>query len=220
MKRLQECSIQHGVVNLDWVANRPIRNERVWLQRARASATGLVFAIGCLSVGAASTPAAADHVIVHTPVSVGECLHATLLVLGGAATHLEFESRNGRPIYEFVVVSGGVTYYVGCDATTGVLQDIDIIVQPGDERFLALAQFDEAHARATALAQYPGEIEEVKWVLTSRGNAWYEVDIELEGTEGELNVWVDAETGRIVRVDVEYWEIGAREGVNDVDDDD
>jgi uncharacterized membrane protein YkoI len=173
----------------------------------------LILAAGAFAL-AASIPAKADHIFIHTPVSVGECLLAALGLVGGHATHMEFESRGGQPIYEFVVFSDNVNYYVACNATNGAIQDVDILVEPGDERFAARSRYDEAAARAAVLAQYPGEIEEVKWFLMHSGHVWYEVDVEIVGTDGEFNVWIDAETGGIVRVDVEYWEIGAHEGLS------
>lgn len=48
----------------------------------------------------------------------------------------------------------------------------------------------------------------MKHLLLSNGPAAYEVDVEIEGADGEFNVYVDAATGRISGVNVEYWEIG------------
>ncbi len=144
------------------------------------------------------------------------CLDVTLSTLGGEARHVEFESRAGIPTYEFILEApDGVTYYVGCNALTGLLGDVDVIVDADDERFTSQAQVDERAARETALTRYPGEVEEVKRHLTADGGIGYEVDVETDGG-GEFNVWVDAHSGEIYRVDVEYWEIGAS-GEADVD---
>jgi hypothetical protein len=106
----------------------------------------------------------------------------------------------------------GTTYYIACSAATGVIQNVDTIVDAADTRFSSVATIapQEAGQRATAL--YKGEIEEVKAVLTTHGEALYEVDVESSNGKGtatsEFNVWVDAATGRIHHVDIEYWEIG------------
>ncbi len=125
---------------------------------------------------------------------------------------MEFESRGARPIYEFIIqTENDTTYYVGCDAMSGVLQDVDILVDADDSRFSGKAKVSADQAGQAALALYPGEIEEVKSFLTNTGHAAYEIDVEVGGEAGgEFNVWVDAASGEVYRVDVEYWEIGAQ----------
>jgi uncharacterized membrane protein YkoI len=131
--------------------------------------------------------------------------------MGGETTHLEFESRDGQPTYEFIVQSEvGPTCYVGCDATTGLLGQIDVIVSADDERFASSAQLNAQQAADAATHLYPGEVEEVKALLLATGQAVYKVDVEFE-PEGEFNVYVDAESGNVVTVNVEYWEIGQSE---------
>lgn len=163
-----------------------------------------------------------------TNVTAAHCLDILSQTVGGQATHLEFISRAGTATFEFIVSGDdGSTYYVGCNGELGTIQYVNVIVSADDERFASRAQIDEAQARQTATAQYPGGVEEVKAVLTSDGQALYEVDVEAEedaaageagfGTgTGEFNVYVDAENNRIAQVDVEYWEIG--EGGDEADE--
>jgi hypothetical protein len=144
--------------------------------------------------------------------TVAECYDSTIEALGGEALHLEFESRGGEPIFEFIIRQGDVTYYAACSGVSGVMFGIDIIVAADDSRFAERATISPDQAAQTATAFYPGDVEEVKAILTEDGQALYEVDVEVEDATGEFNVWVDAASGDLVRVDIEYWEIG-RPGV-------
>lgn len=154
-----------------------------------------------------------------TEASLETCVNLVQRTMGGETTHLEFESRNGVPTYELIVeTESGPTYYVGCDATTGLLAGVDVIVNADDERFAAVAQVSAQEAADTALARYPGEVEEVKSLLLSTGQAVYEVDVEFE-PEGEFNVYVDAATGEVFTVNIEYYEIGqSATGANQLDE--
>ena len=144
-------------------------------------------------------------------VRLETCLDVALRALGGSATHVEFESRDGVPTYEFVIRSGPTEFYVGCNGQTGLLGRIDVIVGQNDPRWSAVARIDEAAARRAATDRFPdGEIEEVKRLLMGDGRAAYEVDVEFDDRR-ELNVYVDAGSGAVILVNAEYWEIGARE---------
>lgn len=141
-------------------------------------------------------------------VTVEQCLASVTERLGGDALHMEFESRGGVPTYELIVGTPRDTYYVGCDARTGLIGEVDVIVGADDPRWRAVAKTDEDAARGTALERYKGEVEEIKRLLLSSGRAAYEVDVEIGDTGGEFNVYVDAATGTVMLVNFEYWEIG------------
>lgn len=154
------------------------------------------------NAGAQSTP------VMGTEVSLKTCIELVQRTMGGETTHVEFESRSGVPTYEFIVESeAGSAYYVGCDATTGLIGGVDVIVDADDERFALVAQLSAEEAADIATQRYPGEVEEVKSLLLSTGRVAYEVDVEIE-PDGEFNVYVDAETGEIFTVNIEYFEIG------------
>lgn len=150
------------------------------------------------------------------PVTVEDCLASVQGALGGNALHLEYESRGGTPTYEFIIGTDGMEYYVGCDATTGMIGEVDLIVKADDPRWTATAKIDETAAKKAATDRYKGEVEEAKRLLLSNGSAVYEVDVEVDDADGEFNVYVDAATGRITQVNIEYWEIG-RPGAEDDD---
>lgn len=146
--------------------------------------------------------------VANVPVSMPQAMDVVMATIGSKITHLEFESRDGVPTYEFIVETSGDTYYVGVSGTTGLVMETDVIVAGDDPRWTALAKIDEAKARAVAGAAYKGEIEEVKRLLLSDGGVAYEVDVEIQGAGGEFNVYVDAATGAVKRVNIEYWELG------------
>ena len=163
-------------------------------------------ACGALATCLAAAPAMAQDTA--AAVTVEDCLALVEDALGGDALHLEFESRGGTPNYEFIIGVGDIEYYVGCDATTGMIGEVDLIVEADDPRWTAMAKVDEAAASKAATERYKGEVEEIKRLLLSNGLAAYEVDVEVEDADGEFNVYVDAATGRVMLVNIEYWEIG------------
>lgn len=146
-------------------------------------------------------------------ITVAERYDATIEALGGEAVHLEFESRGGDPTFEFIVRQGGVTYYAACSGVSGLISGIDVIVAADDSRFAGRAKISPDQAAQIATALYLGEVEEVKAILTEGGQAMFEVDVEIEDAAGEFSVWVDAASGELWRVDIEYWEIG-RPGID------
>lgn len=146
--------------------------------------------------------------VANVPVGLPQAMDVVMSTIGSKITHLEFESRDGVPTYEFIVETAGATYYVGVSGTTGLISEVDVIVDDDDERWKAVAKVSEADAKAKALAQYAGEVEEVKYLLLSDGSAAYEVDVEIAGAGGEYNVYIDAVSGNVKLVNVEYWELG------------
>lgn len=173
---------------------------------------------GCLALCAALVVGTAAHAqgLGGSPLTqrgaFESCLDATLRALGGEATHAEFESSAGIPTYEFVVRSGEVLYNAGCDAHTGMISRVDVIVEASDTRWTDVAKIDETTARNAAIERFPGgEVEEIKRLLMGDGRVAYEVDLKFKG-QSELNVYVDAVVGGIFLVNTEEWEIGGRSG--------
>ena len=145
--------------------------------------------------------------VAHAPVPLTDCLDLVSVQIGPAIGHLEFESRQGEPTYEFVVNAKGADYYVGCSGITGLVTHVDLLVKADDPRWTTVAKLTEEEAKAAATARHPGELEEVKRLLLQSGPAVYEADIEIPGGAGEYNVYVNATDGAIYQVNVEYWEI-------------
>jgi len=167
----------------------------------------------CVSVAAALASAEATagpiaDAAARTQVSFTTCMDLVAEQIGAAISSVEFESRQGDPTYEFIVNAQGATYYVGCSGHTGLVSQVDVVVQADDPRWVAVAKVTEEQATALATSHYPGEVEGIKRLLLASGGAAFEVDIEIPGGNGEFNVYVDAADGRIGPVNHEYWEIG------------
>lgn len=160
---------------------------------------------------AAATPALAGPVadsVANVPVGLPQAMDVVMTSIGSKITHLEFESRDGIPTYEFIVDTKGGLYYVGVSGMTGLVSEVDLIVSADDPRWTAVAKVTEDQAKDVAAGAYKGEVEEVKRLLLSDGSAAYEVDVEVAGGTGEFNVYVDAVSGALKLVNIEYWELG------------
>lgn len=167
----------------------------------------LLSAAVCTAVAPALAGPVADSVA-NVPVSLPQAMDVVMSTIGSKITHLEFESRAGVPTYEFIVETKAGTYYVGVSGMTGLVSEVDLIVESDDPRWTAVAKVTEEQAKDVAAGAYKGEVEEVKRLLLSDGTAAYEVDVEITGGTGEFNVYVDAATGTVKLVNVEYWELG------------
>lgn len=160
---------------------------------------------------AAAAPALAGPVsdsVANVPVGLPQAMDVVMSTIGSKITHLEFESRDGVPTYEFIVEAKGGLYYVGVSGLTGLVSEVDLIAEADDPRWTAMAKITEDQAKDVAAGAYKGEVEEVKRLLLSDGSAAYEVDVEIAGATGEFNVYVDAASGTVKLVNVEYWELG------------
>jgi len=151
----------------------------------------------------------------HDLVRMETCLAAALEVRPGEVRKLEFKSEEGTPIYEFdMLTDDGVLWNIECDATTGLVSEMEREVAADDPLFTDYAEVSEDDARAKILQVYPGsEIEAHEYVIEQNGTAAYEFDVVVPyGTPPlgrEMKVEVDAKTGEITESNFELWEIGA-----------
>lgn len=185
------------------------------------AAAGALLGLG-LGLGSADANTLGDTGT-NAEVSVPECLEVAMRTVPGEPTNVEFVSRNGEPYYEFILDDDIDVYYIACNAQTGLIQGVDKIAGEEDSEFSSMARIEDEQAGRIATNRYPGEIEEIKGILRANGDAMWEIDIEREEGAGiafpsELNVWINAQTGTIEEVVIEYWEIGATGGEEDDDD--
>lgn len=83
-----------------------------------------------------------------------------------------------------------------------------------------MATIDQEKAVAAATERHADEVEAVKRVPPSDGGAAHELDSEPKGGEGEDDVCVDAECGRILHVAIDDRKIGRPARENEDDDQD
>lgn len=140
-----------------------------------------------------------------------QCLQAALEVFGGEALNVEYKFEQGDPIYDFDILGAdGVRWEVEVNAENAMIWEIEREVDKSDPLFANQAKVNEQDAVAAALMIFPGDVESVEYGIESDGSAAYEVDIVL-ASGGEMNVEVDATTGKITEANPELWEIGESE---------
>lgn len=136
------------------------------------------------------------------------CMKAALAKHPGEVVSLEAEIEKGRgAIYEFDIKgTDGIEWEVECDAKTGKVYEEEIDVDPNGADFKSKAKVSVEDAKKTALASYPGEVVSVEYEMED-GNPVYEFDIK--GANGkEIEVEVDAVSGKIGETEEEVYEIG------------
>lgn len=137
-----------------------------------------------------------------------KCMKAALAKHPGKVVSLEAEIEKGRgAIYEFDIMStDGKEWEVECEAKTGKVYEEEVDVDPNSEEFKSKAKVTMEQAKKTALDKFPGEIESIEYELEN-GNPVYEFDIK-QANGKEIEVEVDAVTGKIGETEEEVYEIG------------
>jgi len=170
-----------------------------------AITTGLMAALA-LSVPALATDI--DEYADSDDKSLETCLKVAVAVFGGRATSVEYKMEDGDPIYDFDIrADDGLVWEIECNAENGMISEIEREVAKDDPLFSKQAKVSETAARETALAIFPGKIDSVEYGVEADGSAAYEFDIILS-SGGQMNVEVDATTGKITEANPELWEIG------------
>lgn len=137
-----------------------------------------------------------------------KCMKAALAKHPGKVVSLEGEIEKGRgAIYEFDIVgTDGKEWEVECEAKTGKVYEEEVDVDPNSEEFKSKAKITVEAAKKTALDKFPGEIESTEYEMEN-GNPVYEFDIK-QANGKEIEVEVDAVTGKIGETEEEVFEIG------------
>jgi uncharacterized membrane protein YkoI len=163
-----------------------------------------------LLASAFTSSAFADHGSIKPKAydSLGKCVVAALAKHDGKIIELEMKSERKTAVYVFEVESAdGTAWDIECNVKTGKVTEVEQEVKADDAKFVGLAKITEADAKATALAAHPGTLVEVDYELEPDGKASYEFDIK-EADGEEIEVEVDATTGKIVEVGYEVYQIG------------
>ncbi len=150
-----------------------------------------------------------------------KCLKAVSEIKSGNFVKVEYLSLTdeGVPAYEIEVRDGeGNEWEFECSAKDARILEMEREVKGADhELFKQNAKISEADAKATATKLYPGKVEEVEYEIEANGDPSYEFDIvDSDGTEWKIEV--SAESGKIIEVQVEEWEIGAEDLTEKSDD--
>lgn len=171
----------------------------------------LQFNLGVVVLAAAfSSSAMAEHATIKPKAydSLGKCVVAALAKHDGRIVELEMKTERKTAVYVFEIESAdGTAWDIECNIKTGKVTEVEQEVKADDAKFTAVAKVSEADAKATALAAHPGSVVEVDYELEPDGKASYEFDIK-EADGEEIEVEVDATTGKIVEVGYEAYQIG------------
>jgi uncharacterized membrane protein YkoI len=141
--------------------------------------------------------------------SMETCMKAALAKHPGDVISLEGEIENGKPIYEFDIKGkDGKEWEVECDAKSGkVTEEEQEVADANDAAFKAKAKVTQDDAKKTALAKFAGDVVESEFSLESDGTTSYEFDIKTKDGK-EMEVEVDATTGKITETEEETFQIG------------
>jgi uncharacterized membrane protein YkoI len=139
-----------------------------------------------------------------------KCMAAALNERPGQVVKVELKSVDGDHVYEFDIRGiDGSDWDIACDAHRAVISEIEREVNNVNHPlFKSKAKVNEAEARKTALAIYPGEIVEVEYEIESNGAATYEFDIDTTIGGQQMKIEVDATSGEIVEAHRELWQVG------------
>ncbi len=165
--------------------------------------TSIVTATALLFCGAQGLAGESD--------SLEACLKAANAVKPGAFVKVEKLAvvQGGEPTYEIEIRDrDGAEWELMCAVEDARIYEIEREVRSADDpAFRSRAKVPPQAAANTALAMFPGTIQETEYEIEANGDPTYEFDI-VSNDGREFKVEVDAVTGRIIEVSVETWEIG------------
>ncbi|HUU71480.1 MAG TPA: PepSY domain-containing protein [Burkholderiales bacterium] len=144
-----------------------------------------------------------------TNVSMEKCLAAALAMHPGEVKELEMTLEDGVPHYEFEIeTADGRETEVECDAMTGKIVEVEWENDDMDlDTFLKNAKVTPAQARKAALERVPGRIVGMDLETTAEGAMSYEFEV-ITPDGKEMDVEVDAMTGKVTEVEFDLYEIG------------
>ncbi|WP_036251700.1 PepSY domain-containing protein [Methylobacter sp. BBA5.1] len=131
--------------------------------------------------------------------AIDACRKAASEQAKGEIVEIELEKEEGVEMYEIdLQATDGSKWEFKCDKTGKIVEKEQELPNADHPAFAALKKIDEAEARKTALATYPGIVEKVEYEIESDGTAVYEIDIKT-GDGREMEVEIDAATGKIIK---------------------
>jgi len=126
----------------------------------------------------------------------------------GEVLSVEAEIEKGRgAIYEFDIKGAdGKEWEVECEAKSGKVYEEEVDVDASNDEFKSKAKVTLEDAKKAALAKFAGEVISIEYELEN-GNPVYEFDIKTASGK-EMEVEVDAVTGKVGEAEEEVYEIG------------
>ncbi|MFC1589890.1 PepSY domain-containing protein [Candidatus Omnitrophota bacterium] len=141
-------------------------------------------------------------------ISLEQCMAEATEHINGYVAIVEFKSQDGIPLYEFEIkAEDGTMWNVEVNAQTGLVVEFEKHVDPNSPEFKAQAKISAKEAEKAALSFMPGKIDQREYLMEPDGMMVYEFDIHT-AYGGEIKVEIEAETGKLHRLNPEHWEIG------------
>ena len=129
----------------------------------------------------------------------------------GQIMSMEVESENGVISYEFDIDTNvnGTDFFIEieCDATTNQLSNFQLETNLEDKHFQAKAKISVTEAEKAAIDKYSGVIVSREYGFVS-GKPFYSFDIYDQGKNMQTEITVDAESGAIIGIEKELYQIG------------
>lgn len=145
--------------------------------------------------------------VIKTEIGRETCLKAAQARLRGNTLKLEYKRKHGIPLYDIVIAGNQRTMEFACDAHAGkIFEERQQVDSPEAPLFKAKAKIGVAAAAKIALAAHPGTVMETEFVLKADEQVSYEFDIQTDRGR-EMNVEVDAVTGRILDEQEELYQV-------------
>lgn len=171
--------------------------------------TTMMHVLIATAFGMTATIANADFKMPKTKVSMEKCLKAALVKVPGTVETMEMEISNGKPQYEFdIVTADGTEKEVEVSALTGkVIETETEVADANVPAFKDKAKVTQADAEKAALAAFAGNVVESEFSIEDDGTPSYEFDIVMADGK-EIEVEVDAVTGKVLEHETEVYQIG------------
>ncbi len=148
------------------------------------------------------------------------CAHAGLDVNALSAKNVEFDSENGRMVYEIDLYTAGGEYEYDIDALTGEVVKFsrETYADPGAAVSTAPGgdYIGEEAAKAAALSHAGADSANVVWTKAQfdRDNGRYVYELEFVCSGAEYDYEIDAATGAVIKAEREQFAGGQHHGWN------
>ena len=137
------------------------------------------------------------------------CLKAAWKEQPGRVSAAELQSQFGIPQYNFDIESSdGGKWLIECNAATGVVTEVEQIVGRTNPLFKDQVRISEGDVRTKVSRFFPGQVIYMQYVIEANGQAMYDFNVKIKGSDRIMKFEVNATTGEVEAPGPVLWEIG------------
>ncbi|HEY4552835.1 MAG TPA: PepSY domain-containing protein [Bacillaceae bacterium] len=165
-------------------------------------AAGLILFGGAMGAGALSdSTAKANNGVESERISMEDASDIAIKAAGGKVESIELEKEHGRLVYDIDMSeqSDDDDVEVKVDAVTGEIIKLEKDRDHDDDRHVSNMEVTKEQAIQIALADSPGKVVETEF---DKDDACYEIEIKTDS--GEVELKIDAHSGKIVEKDTDH----------------